>query len=138
MKLKRSLPNPPLGARVDDLHRPPTRSERFRAWIEDVPTMRLYLVLTAVTWVALTALIGVGSRPPIERNVPEGIIQSGNLSRIEALLLDPNPNPWTVLLGVAMVVGDRARHRLVLPGAIRDPHPQDQHRHPDSPRRLAD
>ncbi|MDQ3361749.1 MAG: hypothetical protein M3534_08810, partial [Actinomycetota bacterium] len=105
MKLKRSVPNPPLGARVDDLHRPPTRSERFRAWIEDVPTMRLYVVLTVVTWVSLTALIGVGSRPPIERSVPEGIIQSGNLGRIEALLLDPNPNPWTVLLGVAMVVG---------------------------------
>ena len=105
MKLKRSLPNPPLGARVDELHRPPTRSERFRAWIEDVPTMRLYVALTVVTWVALTALIGVGSRPPIERNVPEGIIQSGNMARIEALLLDPNPNPWTVLLGVAMVVG---------------------------------
>jgi putative nucleotidyltransferase with HDIG domain len=67
--------------------------------------MRLYVVLTVVTWVSLTALIGVGSRPPIERSVPEGIIQSGNLGRIEALLLDPNPNPWTVLLGVAMVVG---------------------------------
>jgi putative nucleotidyltransferase with HDIG domain len=105
MKLKRSVPNPPLGGCVDDLHRPPTRSERFRAWIEDVPTFRLYVVLTVFTWAALTALIGVGSRPPIERNVPEGIIQSGNLERIEALLLDPNPNPWMVLLGVAMVVG---------------------------------
>jgi cyclic-di-AMP phosphodiesterase PgpH len=105
MKLKRSVPNPPLGARVDDLHRPPTRSERFRAWIEEVPTMRLYAVITAVTWLALTALIGIGSRPPIERNIPEGIIQSGNLTRIESLLLDPNPNPWTVLLGVGLVVG---------------------------------
>ena len=105
MRLNRRVPNPPLGARVDDLHRPPKRTERFRAWIEDVPTFKLYVVLTAVTWVALTALIGVGSRPPIERNVPEGIIQSGNLERIEALLLDPNPNPWTVLLGVGMVVG---------------------------------
>ena len=105
MSLNRRVPNPPLRGRVDDLHRPPTRSERFRAWLEDVPTMRLYAVLTALSWVALTALIGVGSRPPIERNLPEGIIQSGNLSRIEALLLEPNPNPWTVLLGVAMVVG---------------------------------
>jgi hypothetical protein len=105
MRLKRRVPNPPLGARVDDLHRPPKRTERFRAWIEDVPTFRLYVVLTAATWVALTALIGVGSRPPIERNVPEGFIQSGNLERIEALLLDPNPNPWTVLLGVGLVVG---------------------------------
>lgn len=105
MKLKRSVPNPPLGARVDDLHRPPTRSEQFRAWIEDVPTMRLYAVITAATWVSLTALIGVGSRPPIERNIPEGIIEGRNLGQIEALLLDPNPNPWTVLLGVAMVVG---------------------------------
>ena len=105
MRLNRRVPNPPLGARVDDLHRPPKRTERFRAWLENVPTFKLYVVLTAVTWVALTALIGVGSRPPIERNVPEGIIQSGNLERIEALLLDPNPNPWTVLLGVGMVVG---------------------------------
>jgi putative nucleotidyltransferase with HDIG domain len=90
---------------VDDLHRPPKRTERFRAWIEGVPTLRLYVVLTAVTWVSLTALIGVWARPPIERNLPEGIIQSGNLERIEALLLDPSPNPWTVLLGVGLVVG---------------------------------
>ncbi|HKH11118.1 MAG TPA: HDIG domain-containing protein [Rubrobacter sp.] len=105
MKLKRSVPNPPLGARVDDLHRPPTRSERFRAWIEDVPTMRLYAVLTVVTWLSLTALIGVGSRPPIEQNVPEGIIQGANLEQLESLLLDAHPNPWTVLLGVGLVVG---------------------------------
>ena len=105
MRLNRRVPNPPLGARVDDLHRPPKRTERFRAWIEGVPTLRLYVVLTAVTWVSLTALIGVWARPPIERNLPEGIIQSGNLERIEALLLDPSPNPWTVLLGVGLVVG---------------------------------
>ena len=57
MRLNRRVPNPPLGARVDDLHRPPKRTERFRAWIEDVPTMRLYVFLTAVTWIALTALM---------------------------------------------------------------------------------
>jgi putative nucleotidyltransferase with HDIG domain len=67
--------------------------------------MRLYVFLTAVTWIALTALIGVGSRPPIERNVPEGIIEGRDLGQLEAMLLDPNPNPWTVLLGVALVVG---------------------------------
>lgn len=102
MKLKRSVPNPPLGARVDDLHRPPTRSERLREWLERLPTMRFYAGLTLFTWIALTVLIGLGSSEPIERNVPEGIIESGNFERIETLLQDPNP--WTVLLGVAMVV----------------------------------
>ena len=102
MKLKRSVPNPPLGARVDDLHRPPTRSERLREWMERLPTMRFYAALTLFTWIALTVLIGLGSSEPIERNVPEGIIESGNFERIETLLQDPNP--WTVLLGVAMVV----------------------------------
>ena len=88
---------------MDDLHRPPTRSERFRAWIEDVPTMRLYAVLTAATWVSLTALIGIGSRPPVERTVAEGIIENGNFERLESLIR--NPNPWTILLGVALIVG---------------------------------
>jgi putative nucleotidyltransferase with HDIG domain len=87
---------------VDDLHRPPTRFERLREWMEGLPTMRVYAGLTLVTWIALTALIGLGSSEPIERNVPEGIIESGNFEQIESLLQDPNP--WTVLLGVAMVV----------------------------------
>jgi putative nucleotidyltransferase with HDIG domain len=103
MKLRKMVPNPPLGARVDDLHRPPTRFERFRAWIEGVPTFRLYLALTAVTWLSLTALIGIGSRPPVERTIAEGIIESGNLNRLEALI--ENPNPWTILLGVGLMVG---------------------------------
>ncbi len=87
---------------MDDLHRPPTRFERLREWMEGLPTMRVYAGLTLVTWIALTALIGLGSSEPIERNVPEGIIESGNFEQIESLLQDPNP--WTVLLGVAMVV----------------------------------
>ena len=87
---------------MDDLHRPPTRSERLREWLEAVPTIKFYAVLTLVTWLSLTALIGLASGQPIERSVPEGIIESGNLDRLEGLLLDPNP--WTVLLGVAMVV----------------------------------
>ena len=103
MRLNRRVPNPPLGARVDDLHRPPKRTERFRAWIEDVPTMRLYVFLTAFTWASLTALIGTGTRLPIERTVPEGFFESGNLDRLESFIV--NPNPWTVLLGVGLVVG---------------------------------
>jgi cyclic-di-AMP phosphodiesterase PgpH len=102
MKLKKSVPNPALGSRVDDLHRPPTRFERLREWMEGLPTLRVYAGLTLITWVLLTALIGLGPRQPIERNVPEGIIESGNFEQIETLLHDPNP--WTVLLGVAMVV----------------------------------
>jgi putative nucleotidyltransferase with HDIG domain len=102
MKLKKSIPSPALGSRVDDLHRPPTRSERLREWMERLPTMRFYAGLTLFTWIALTALIGLGSSEPIERNVPEGIIESGKFEQIEPLLRDPNP--WTVLLGVAMVV----------------------------------
>lgn len=103
MKLKRSVPDPPLGGRVDDLHRPPTRFERFRTWVERVPTLRLYVALTLVTWASLTSLIAVGARPPEERTVAEGIIESGNLERLETLM--QNPNPWTVLLGVGLVVG---------------------------------
>ena len=102
MKLKKQLPSTPLGKRVDDLHRPPTRFERFREWIERLPTLRLYAALTVVTWALLTVLIGIGSRPPIERTVAEGIMDSGNLERLETILR--NPNPYTVLLGVAMVV----------------------------------
>lgn len=103
MKLRRSVPNPALAARTDDLHRPPKRFERLRAWVERVPTLRLYLALTVVTWASLTALIGIGSRPPVERTIAEGIIESGNLERLESLL--QNPNPWTVLLGVGLIVG---------------------------------
>ena len=102
MRLKKSIPSPALGSRVDDLHRPPTRSERLREWLEGVPTMKFYVVLTLITWLSLTALIGLASGQPIERSVPEGIIESGNIDQLEVLLLDPNP--WTVLLGVAMVV----------------------------------
>lgn len=53
----------PLGKRVDEFHRPPTGFERFRAWIEGLPKMRLYVVLTAITWIALTGLIGLDGRP---------------------------------------------------------------------------
>ena len=36
MKLKRRVPDPPLGGRVDERHRPPTRFERFRTGVEGV------------------------------------------------------------------------------------------------------
>ncbi len=53
----------PLGKRVDELHRPPTRFERLRAHIERLPKLKFYVVLTVVTWAFLTALIGLDSRP---------------------------------------------------------------------------
>lgn len=49
--------------RVDEFHRPQTAFERFRAWVEALKPQRLYLVLTAVTWISLTVLIGLDYRP---------------------------------------------------------------------------
>ena len=41
---------------------PDEQVQRFRAWIERIPKVRLYVALTAMTWLALTALIGIGPR----------------------------------------------------------------------------
>ncbi len=49
----------PLGKRVDEFHRPPTIFERFRAWVDGLPRLKLYIALTAITWLALTAIIGL-------------------------------------------------------------------------------
>ncbi len=49
----------PLGKRVDEFHRPPTRFERFRAWVDGLPRLKLYVALAAVTWLSLTAIIGL-------------------------------------------------------------------------------
>ena len=102
MKAGKQIPKKPLARKVDEFHRSPTWFESFRAWIQAQPRGRLYGTLTALTWLALTTLIGIGTRPPIERTVAKGIIESGDLRRLEALIQDPNP--WTVLLGVAIVV----------------------------------
>ena len=54
---KRSLKKQP-GRRVDELHRSPTRFELFRAWIERRPKVRLYIGLTALTWLSCESPLG--------------------------------------------------------------------------------
>lgn len=49
----------PLGKKVDEFHRSPTGFERFRAWVDGLPRLKLYVALTIVTWLALTAIIGL-------------------------------------------------------------------------------
>src|SRR5215203_4252142 len=100
---KISLRKPPA-KQVDELHRPPTRFERFRAWIERIPKVRLYVELTVLTWLSLTALIGIGPRPLIERVISQGIIDPRDRSRLESLDLLHQSDPWLALLGVGIVV----------------------------------
>jgi len=94
----------PLGKRVDELHRPPTWFERFRAWIENLPRDLLYAELTILSWISLTALIGLGPRPTIERVIAQGIIERGDVSRLEAEHLIQQADPWMSLIGVGIVV----------------------------------
>src|SRR5215211_849479 len=100
---KRSLKKKP-GRRVDELHRSPTRFELFRAWIERIPKVRLYIGLTALTWLSLTALIGIGPRPLIERVIAQGIIDPSDRTRLESLDLLQQADPWMALIGVGIVV----------------------------------
>ena len=104
MKLGKQVPKTPLGRRVDELHRPPTRFERFREWIEGLPKVRLFVALILITWLALTALIGLGPRPPIERIIAEGIVERGDLAQLESSNLIRNPDLWKSLIGVGLVV----------------------------------
>lgn len=69
MNANKELPRP--GKRVGEIHRPPTRFERFRAWIESLPRLRLYVVLIFVTWISLTALIGVETDPLVTLGLRE-------------------------------------------------------------------
>src|ERR687890_1958383 len=104
MKIGKASPKKPPSKRVDELHRSPTRFERFRARIEHIPKVRLYVGLTTLTWFALTALIGIGPRPLIERVIAQGIIDPSDRSRLESLdLLHPS-DPWMALVGVGIVV----------------------------------
>jgi putative nucleotidyltransferase with HDIG domain len=96
---KKTTAKTPLGKRVDELHRPPTWFERFRDWIEGLPKDLLYAALTILSWLSLTALIGLGPRPLIERIIAQGIIERG-----EAENLIRQPDPWMSLLGVGIVV----------------------------------
>src|ERR671916_1151651 len=101
---KKPAAKTPLGKRVDELHRPPTWFERFREWIEGLPKDLLYAELTILSWLSLTALIGLGPRPPIERIIAQGIIERGDLAQLESANLILHANPWTSLLGVGIVV----------------------------------
>ncbi len=66
----------------EGFHRPPTRLEKLRAKLERLPRTRLYVTLALTVWASLTLLIGVDLRP----------------------FAGANPNPWTMFLGVGIVV----------------------------------
>src|SRR5215210_1720159 len=104
MNVGRKIAKTPLGKRVDELHRPPTWFERFRAWIEGLPKDLLYAELTIISWLSLTALTGLAPRPPIERIIAQGIIERGDLAKLESSDLIHTPDPWMSLLGVGIVV----------------------------------
>src|SRR3712207_9019180 len=104
MRLGRKVAKTSLGKRVDELHRPPTWLERFRAWIEGLPRDLLYAELTILSWLSLTALIGLGPRPSIERIIAQGIIERGDLAQLEAENMIRQPDPWMSLLGVGIAV----------------------------------
>src|SRR5215217_3739033 len=104
MKLGKQVPKTPLGKRVDELHRPPTRFERFRAWIEGLPKTNLFVALILITWLSLTAMIGLGPRPPIERIIAEGILERSDLAQLESGSLISSPDLWKSLTGVGLVV----------------------------------
>src|SRR5215204_3623845 len=104
MKIGKSSIKKQPGRRVDELHRSPTRFELLRAWIERIPKVRLYIGLTALTWLSLTALIGIGPRPLIERIISQGIIDASDRSRLESLELLQQSDPWMALVGVGIVV----------------------------------
>jgi hypothetical protein len=90
--------------KVDEFHRSPTWFESFRAWIERIPKVRLYVGLTVATWFLLTTLIGVGPRPLIEQVIAQGVFDRGDQTRLESLGLLRQTNPWVSLVGVGIVV----------------------------------
>src|SRR4028118_1149119 len=90
--------------KVDEFHRSPTWFESFRAWIERIPKVRLYVGLTVATWFLLTTLIGVGPRPLIEQVIAQGIFDRGDQARLASLGLLRQTNPWVSLVGVGIVV----------------------------------
>ena len=68
--------------KVEEFHRPPTRIERLRSWLEGLPRIRLYVAMLFIVWLSLTLLIGINVNP----FAPGG------------------PNLWTAFLGVGIVV----------------------------------
>lgn len=77
---------PPAGGpparKTEEFHRPQTRVERLRVWLEGLNRVRLYVTVLLVVWLSLTFLIGVDVRP----------------------LFFNSPNLWTAFLGVGIVV----------------------------------
>src|SRR5215208_6512974 len=76
------LANGLSGGKMEEFHRPPSRMERLRAWLEKLPRVRLYVTVLLIVWLSLTLLIGFDVRP----------------------LVSGSPNPWTAFLGVGIVV----------------------------------
>lgn len=104
-EVKRKVLKPsPLGDRANQLRRSPTRFERFRGCVEDLPELRLYSAILLIIWVALTALIILGARPPLEQTIEQGLLEGAELAQLEHLNLSPGWNPWKALLGVALMV----------------------------------
>lgn len=60
------------GKPADELHRPSTWFERFRAWVESQPKTRFYLVVLLITWASLTVLISFDSRTLSALGIWEG------------------------------------------------------------------
>ncbi len=56
--------------KAEEFHRPPTRIERLRAWLEGLPRVRLYMTLFCVVWFSLTLLVGVNVNPFASRGGP--------------------------------------------------------------------
>src|SRR5919202_390662 len=75
-------PPPASHKKTEGFHRPPTRMERLRAWLERLPRVRLYVALLLVVWLSLTLLISVDISSPVT-----GV-----------------STPWTRFLGVGIVV----------------------------------
>src|ERR687886_18056 len=71
-----------LSSSREGFHRPPTRMEKLRAWLEGLPRVQLYVTLLLIVWLSLTLLIGADVRP----------------------FALGGPNPWTAFLGVGIVV----------------------------------
>ncbi|HLL57685.1 MAG TPA: HDIG domain-containing protein [Rubrobacteraceae bacterium] len=74
--------NEPSGRRAEEFHRPPTRMEKLRVWLDRLPKVQLYMAVLLAVWASLTFLIGVNLRPAAA----------------------DGPSPWTVFLGVGIVV----------------------------------
>jgi cyclic-di-AMP phosphodiesterase PgpH len=66
-----------LGRKAEEFHRPPTRMERLRAWLEGLPRVRLYAALLFLVWFSLTLLIGVDVRPALPNGLSSPTIFLG-------------------------------------------------------------